>query len=190
MAVSLYIRVSRPDEIDILENQRRSGLEYAARLNYPPDQVRIYDETASGGDAERAGLGSMLRSIRPGDLVIFTGLSRMTRGGIGAALDILRQIERAGAGWHFIEQPSLNWDAGTPQLARDILLSVLAAIDQDYRRRISEKTREAFRRKKSAGWHGKGRTPGAKDVRPRKRPAIRGSPRNPLVPEAETVRGV
>jgi DNA invertase Pin-like site-specific DNA recombinase len=168
----LYLRVSRLDEAQIMKNQRDRALEHARKLEYSEDRIHIYDETVSGGDAERAGLGLMLQALRPGDLAIFTSLSRMTRGGIGAALDILRSIERAGAGWHFVEQPVLNWDADTPKLVRDILLAVFAAIDEDYRRRISEATRRTFAKKKAAGWHGKGRMPGAKDKGPRKRRGV------------------
>lgn len=192
---AIYIRVSRADEESIRDNQRRAALEYALKLGYAPEDTRVYDETASGGDAERAGLGLMLRSLRPQELVIFTSLSRMTRGGIGAALDILRQIEAAGAGWHFTEQSILNWDSKTPKLVRDILLAVFASIDEDYRRRISEATRAAMDRKKAAGWHGKGRKPGAKDLRPRKRhgvrlPGIRPPPPEAPSPVAQTSGGV
>jgi DNA invertase Pin-like site-specific DNA recombinase len=166
---AIYLRVSRPDEAQIMENQRVAALEHAAKMGFSPERIHVYDETASGGDEERAGLGLMLRSLRPGDLVIFTSLSRMTRGGVGAALDILRQIERSGAGWHFVEQEMLNWDSKSPKIVKDILLGVFAAIDEDYRRRISEKTRSALARKKAAGWRGKGRRPGAKDRQPRRR---------------------
>lgn len=153
MTARIYLRVSRADESMILENQRSAALGHAAGLGfYSPI---VYDETASGGDAERPGLGMMLRQLRSGDLVIFTSLSRMTRGGIGAALDILHQIERIGAGWHFVEQPNLNWDSKTPKLARDILLGIFAAIDEDYRRRISEATKNAFQRRKNLGSTGK-----------------------------------
>jgi len=155
----VYVRVSRPNEADILANQRIAAVTHAAALGHPADEVIVYDETVSGGKEDRPGLGLLLRQLRPGDLVIFTSLSRMTRGGIGAALDILHQIERIGAGWHFVEQPMLNWDSSTPKLAKDILLAVFAAIDEDYRHRISDATKAAFARRRALNpnWRGPGR---------------------------------
>lgn len=142
MTARIYVRVSRPDEAPILENQKERAIAHVRGLGFT--KWEVYDETASGGDEDRLGLGRLIKSLHPGDLVVFTALSRMTRGGIGAALDILKQLERAGAGWHFIDQPDLNWDSGTPKLTRDILLSIFAAIDEDYRTSISVATRNAY----------------------------------------------
>lgn len=149
MTVRIYLRVSSPDEAPIFENQREALLRAADTLT-PGIPPSIYEDFGkSGGDADRPGLGKMLQACRAGDVVLFTSLSRMTRGGVGAALDILRTLERMGVGWHFTEQPMLNCDAATPKLAKDILLAVFAAIDEDYRRRISEATRAAYARRKA-----------------------------------------
>jgi len=166
LTARIYLRISRPDEAQILENQRMAAIGHAAAEDF--SEPVIYDETASGGDEDRPGLGRLLNELQRGDVVIFQSLSRMTRGGIGAALDILRQIERRGAGWHFIDQPVLNWDAGTPKLVRDIILAVFAAIDEDYRLRIGNATKAAYARQKALaeatgstmrwGKHGKRRT--------------------------------
>ena len=147
MTARIYLRISRPDEAQILENLRINAMAHSIALGHP--NPRVYDETASGGDEDRPGLGKLLHELRHGDVVIFQSLSRMTRGGIGAALDILRQIERRGAGWHFIDQPVLDWDACTPKLVRDIILAVFAAIDEDYRLRIGNATRAAYARQKA-----------------------------------------
>lgn len=87
--------------------------------------------------------------LRRFDLVVFTSLSRMTRGGISAALDTLRVLESQKVSWHFVEQPTLNFDSGTPDLARNIILAVLAAVDEDYRKNISQKTKAAAARKRA-----------------------------------------
>lgn len=147
-AARVYLRVSRPDETAILENQRRSALEYVERAGFalaaPP-----YEEIASGGSPDRPALSALMNEARRGEVVIFTSLSRMTRGGVASALDILRQLEARGVGWHFTEQSILNFDAGTPKLVRDVILAVLAAVDEDYRRRISDATRAAYSRRKA-----------------------------------------
>ncbi len=147
-AARVYLRISRPDEADILENQRRSALEYIERSGFvlasPP-----YDEVASGGNQDRPALSALMNEARPGEVVVFTSLSRMTRGGVAAALDILRQLEARGIGWHFTEHPILNFDSKTPKLVRDVILAVLAEVDEDYRRRISEATKAAYSRRKA-----------------------------------------
>jgi len=143
----VYLRVSRPSEADILTNQRVEAAAYAADRNIRV--VRWYEEVASGGDENRSELSRLMHDVRWGEFVIFTSLSRMTRGGVGAALDILRKLERLGAGWHFVQQPILNFDSHTPKLVSDILLAVFAAIDEDYRRRISDATKAAYARRKA-----------------------------------------
>lgn len=149
MTVRIYLRVSSPDEAPIFENQRDALLR-AADLLAPGIPPSIYEDFGkSGGDADRPGLGKMLQACRPGDVILFTSLSRMTRGGVGAALDILRQLQHIGVGWHFTEQPILDCDSSTPKLVKDILLAVFAAIDEDYRRHISEATRAAYARRKA-----------------------------------------
>lgn len=145
----VYLRISRPDEADILDNQRRSALDYAQRTGFVL-ACAPYEEVASGGSTQdRPALSALMNEARPGEVIVFTSLSRMTRGGVAAALDILRQLEARGIGWHFTEQPILNFDARTPKLVRDVILAVLAAVDEDYRRRISEATRAAYARRKA-----------------------------------------
>ncbi len=75
----------------------------------------------------------------------------MTRGGAQAAFYILDPLARVNVGWHFVEQPILNFDDKTPPLARDILFAVIAAVDKDYRRLISEKTKAALARRRALG---------------------------------------
>jgi DNA invertase Pin-like site-specific DNA recombinase len=179
----IYLRVSRDDEADILANQREKALEYARRLEPHPDTILVYSEIASGGAEDRGGFNRLMKDIRKGDLVIFTSLSRMTRGGIGAALDTLRRIEARDAGWHFIETPLLNFDSKTPKLVKDIILAVLAAIDEDYRRRISEATKAKLAQLKGAGIKLGGRKKGSKNRKSERLPP------EPMEPETVNLAG-
>lgn len=149
MKVAAYVRISRPDEAKILENQTRAALEYAARHGWAP--VCLYSDVASGGTDDRPGLNALRDDVKARriGLVVFTSLSRMTRGGIGAALYILNELKANGCAWHFVEQPILNNDADTPPLVRDVVLAILAAVDQEYRRNISIKTKAAMERKRA-----------------------------------------
>jgi DNA invertase Pin-like site-specific DNA recombinase len=151
MKAAIYLRVSRPDEAAILENQRQAAQAYAARMGF--EVVGVFEETASGKATDRPGLSRLMDEAAAGrfELAIFTSLSRMTRGGVDAALYILHRLASVNVGWHFVEQPILNFDASTPPLARDIMLAVIAAIDKDYRARISEKTKAALARRRALG---------------------------------------
>jgi len=151
MRSAIYARVSRPDEADILTNQLEAARTYAKNHGFEIQGAHIFSEIASGGDEGRVALNDVLKAAeqRKVDIVVFTSLSRMTRGGVGAALYVLKRLENAGCGWHFVEQPILNFDSNTPKLAKDIVLAVLAAVDEDYRRTISSKTRAAFQKRKN-----------------------------------------
>lgn len=179
MRAVIYARISNPDERDILANQLTNARAYcrSRRLSV----LRVYEEVASGTLKTQSALNQLLHDAnrREFDLVVFTSLSRMTREGVAGALYTLGRLKAVGVGWAFVEQPSLNYDADTSPLARDILLSVLAAIDEDYRRRISKATKGAYQaRKNLAKANGErlrwGRPKGSKDRRPRQK---RGPPR-------------
>lgn len=177
MTVRIYLRVSREDESDILRNQRQRALDYAeTRFG----QALVYQDVISGGEPQerRRGLGALMRDVRHGDVVIFTAPSRMTRGGLGAAIHILYQLEQAGASWHFTEYPILNFDETTHPLVKGVLMAILTEYDADYRRRISERTKAALRLAKSQGRNVGGARRGA--GRPRKN---QGSPLEAFIPE-------
>lgn len=165
---AIYARVSDKSESNILFNQIQASKAYCEKLEW---SYELFPEVASGANVERTAFVRLMERVRKRhfDVVIFTSLSRMTRGGIGEALYILNELERFGTGWNFIDQPILNKDSGTPPLARDIILAVLAAVDKDYRRNISEKTKAAFARKRALdpNWRGPGR--------PRKNPIAQGA---------------
>ncbi len=149
MTVRIYLRVSQEDEAVIFENQKVALLKEADAILPGTPPVIYEDFGRSGGDENRPGLGKMLHEARKNDTILFTSLSRMTRGGVGAAWDILRQLDRMGVYYRFTELPVLNSDASTPKVARDIVQAVFAAIDEDYRRRISEATKAAYARRKA-----------------------------------------
>ncbi len=149
MTVRIYLRVSQEDEAPIFENQKVELLKEADAVSPGVPPVIYEDFAQSGADEDRPGLGKMLHEARRNDVILFTSLSRMTRGGVGASFDILRQLDRMGVYYHFTELPILNSDAKTPKLVKDLVQAVFAAIDEDYRRRISVATKAAYARRKA-----------------------------------------
>jgi DNA invertase Pin-like site-specific DNA recombinase len=137
--------------MDILENQKIKALDHAKDEGY--EVYKVYQDICSGGKDDRPGLNELRHDarLRKFKIVVFTSLSRMTRQGTEGAFYILRELESNKVQWHFTDMPILNFDANTPKLAKDIILSVLSAMDEDYRRTISEATKTALARKKALG---------------------------------------
>jgi DNA invertase Pin-like site-specific DNA recombinase len=179
---AIYARISREDEARILANQLENLRSYCRGHAFALEESDVFIEVASGSAEHQVRLNNLLseasKQTRSFDLVVFSSLSRMTRGGIEAGLYVLHRLEIAGVGWHFIDQPILNYDSTTPALAKEIIFAVLAAIDKDYRERIRRATRNAYTSKKNLTPPGErvrwGRPPGSKDKRPRKSREKRG----------------
>jgi DNA invertase Pin-like site-specific DNA recombinase len=148
---AIYARVSRPDEKDILQNQLRACEAYCVSRAY--DVTRRYTEIVSGAKDDRAAMNDLLREAttipRPFDVVVVTSLSRLTRKGIESALYYLYRFDQARVKWAFVEQPILSSESDAPDLAKDVLFAVLAAIDKDFRSRIQKHTKAAYARKKA-----------------------------------------
>lgn len=150
MKAAVYVRISRPDEAEILKNQIERCETYVKKRGW--ELIETYQDIASGGKADRPGYVRMLQDAgQRWEVVVFSSLSRMTRQGIRGALYSMDRLKTAGAGWHFTDQPMLNWDDNTNPMVKDVMLALLAALDEDFRRSISARTREALNRRKNAG---------------------------------------
>ncbi len=167
----IYARVSRGDEAGILRNQLDDLRELAGRYGYVV--TREYVEVASGANDGRAELSRLLHDAalqrgRPWDVLLFRSLSRLTRTGTYGALDLLRQLQSFGVGWRFRETPVLDSTEDTPFLVSNVMLTLIAELDRDYREGSSRATRAAYARRLAAAeargdrvrW---GRPPGAKN---------------------------
>lgn len=100
---------------------------------------RIFCEKESGTKDDRRELRRMLRSLRPGDVVIVAALDRLTRGGPFKTLSILNEITSRRAAYRSLAEP---WADTTHEFGE-----VLAAI-VGY---IARKTREDIIRRTTAG---------------------------------------
>jgi len=151
MKAAIYVRVSRPIGGESLQDQLDNAQKYVGGKDWT--LVRVFRDGSSGESGDRPGISDLQEEAGRGvfDIVVFTSLSRMARGGVGSALHILRHLERAGIEWHFVEQPVLNFDSTTLKHTKDVLRAILVAVDEDYRRRISERTKAALARRKSLG---------------------------------------
>ena len=97
-----YARVSRQDQQTLrqLDQLKEYGCE------------RIYEEKASGAKRDRDELNRMLDTLRKGDVVIITELSRLSRS-VKDLFDIVEKIHHADADIKSLKE---SWiDTTTPQ---------------------------------------------------------------------------
>ena len=149
---AVYLRVSRDDGTQTEQNQLLDLRAYAAARGW--ETVGPYVDRASGGRgrADRAAFDRMMADAlrRRFDVVLFWALDRLTREGVSTTFGYVERLAEAGVGIHSYTQPLLS-TAGENRLVRDIVLAVLAAVAEDERARISERTKAGLRRAKAAG---------------------------------------
>jgi len=109
-------------------------------MGYKIHQEYVDKESGGKGRGERKQFTQMFKdaSIRQFDLVVFWALDRFTREGLQKTIYYLQRLDSCGVKFHSYTEPYLNTDQ---ELVRDILLSVLASLAKQERRRISERTK-------------------------------------------------
>ena len=111
-----------------------------------PGAVTIFREKISGARADRPQLAKMVASLRPGDLVIVTRLDRLGRSA-RELLNLLAEIDKAGAKFRSIGDPAWNTETPTGRL----LSTLLAGIAEFERELIRERTGEGRKRAMANG---------------------------------------
>jgi DNA invertase Pin-like site-specific DNA recombinase len=123
--------------------------EFAAKQGW--EVVGEYVDVVSGsGRKERPQFLAMMQdaSQHKFDLLLFWALDRLSREGIVKTLGYLQQFKAWNVGWRSYTQPFL--DTGNAMVT-DIVPSVLAAVAQQERLTISERTLAGLRRAVRAG---------------------------------------
>jgi DNA invertase Pin-like site-specific DNA recombinase len=147
MKTAIYARVSTKKQDT--DNQLTILREFAAKQGW--EITAEYVDVVSGsGKKERPRFLAMMQdaSQRKFDLLLFWSLDRLSREGIVKTLGYLQQFKSWNVGWRSYTQPFL--DTGN-SMVTDIVLSVLAAVAQQERITISERTLAGLRRAKKAG---------------------------------------
>lgn len=115
---------------------------------------RIYSETVSGAKSVRPELLRMLDALRPGDIVMVSELTRLSRS-VKDLLSLLERIHAAGAAVKSLREAWL--DTSTPQ--GQLMLTVFAGLAQFERDLTRQRTREGLAAARARGR--KGGRPGA-----------------------------
>ncbi|MGM5031148.1 recombinase family protein [Tardiphaga sp. 803_E3_N1_3] len=137
MATLGYARVSTNGQIlDIQELQLRAE-----------GCTRIYAEKQSGNSDKRPLLRQLLHDVRPGDIVIFAALDRLTREGPYKTLKILELITSRGATYKSLAEP---WADTTTELG-EVLAALVGYIGRKTRQDIIRRTTDGRQRARAAG---------------------------------------
>ena len=114
----------------------------------------IYKDKLSGKNTKRPELKECLRSLREGDTLVITRLSRLCRS-LGDLLAIIDTLDSKGVTLQVIHQGAVNEASASGRLLRNIL----GAVDEFQREIIVENTREGLAAARARGRTG-GRKPG------------------------------
>lgn len=110
---------------------------------------RIYSEKISGVKKERPQLDRMMDSLRSGDTVIITELTRLGRS-VKELLSIIEKIHEAGASIKSLRETWL--DTTTPQ--GNLLLTIFAGLSQFERDLTRQRTRQGLEAARARGRKG------------------------------------
>jgi putative DNA-invertase from lambdoid prophage Rac len=165
--VKIYSRVSTTKQE--AESQESAMRRYVLTLENA-ELIGSYEDVISGGTMDRNALNTIRHDARTRkfDLLVIWAMDRLTRGGIGPLLSILLELESNGVAVYSLQEPYLS----TLGDARPLILSVLAWIAAQEKKRISERTKAGLKRivalRKTTNPEFKlGRPKGTKDKKPR-----------------------
>jgi DNA invertase Pin-like site-specific DNA recombinase len=116
---------------------------------------RIYQEKASGADAERVELAAMLDYVRQGDTVVACKLDRIAR----STQHLLSIVDKLTAKGVALKVLNIDLDTATP--TGKMMLTMLGAIAEFERGMMLERQRDGIAKAKEAGVY-TGRKPTAK----------------------------
>lgn len=143
MANYAYLRVST-DQQD-LDNQRHGILEYANQNGI--SGVQFVEDSVSGKVKwrERRIGDLLLKTMQPGDTVIFAEISRMAR----STLQVLEMLEHATTNFHVhVAKQRMRFDDSMNSKITATVLGLAAEIEREF---ISMRTKEALAKRKADG---------------------------------------
>ena len=151
MRVAIYSRVSTNGKGQDTENQARLLRQYCADNKF--EIVAEITEHVSGGKKteDREGLKELfgLCHRKKIDLVLFFALDRLSRRGVRDTLDILHYFDSNNIKWHSYSESYLS--TVNTGIFTDALISILASLAQQEKKRISERVTAARAKKKEQG---------------------------------------
>ena len=148
MRIGIYARVStkKQDEMNQLDQLRQ----FIAAQDGWTLEIEFIDKVSGSGKKERKQFDAMMlaASQKKFDLLLFWSLDRLSREGIVKTIGYLETLKGWNVGYRSYSQPFL--DSGNA-MVNGIVLSVLAAVAQQERITISERTLAGLQRARKEG---------------------------------------
>ncbi len=143
---ALYLRVSTDKQE--FENQLEPLTAFAQQRGL--EIVKVYRDTATGKNIEREAFKQMLEDAHRHnfDVIVVWALDRLSREGMSRTIQLLEMLEHMGIAVISYSEPYLDT---TNELARNILLAVVATLAKAEREKISERTKAGLTRLKRSG---------------------------------------
>jgi DNA invertase Pin-like site-specific DNA recombinase len=147
LTVAIYARVSTDDKGQDPLNQLLQLREFCARRGW--QIVAEYTDEVSAKNGERADFKRMWREAakRKFSVLVFWSLDRFTREGTLATLNYLQRLRDLGVGFVSFTEEYIS----SVGVFSDAIIGLLAALAQQERVRMSERTRAGLERARRAG---------------------------------------
>jgi DNA invertase Pin-like site-specific DNA recombinase len=147
MKTALYARVSTKNGKQDTENQLRQLRKFAATQKW--EIVHEYVDNASGkrGDRDQSQKMFTAASKREFDILLFWSLDRLSREGTVETLNHLQRLTGYGVNYRSFTEQYLD----STGIFKEAVIGILAAVAQQERVRLSERTIAGLERAKAAG---------------------------------------
>jgi len=147
LRIAIYARVSSDDKGQDPLNQLLQLRDFAVKQNW--EIVAEYTDEQSAKNGNRPGFRAMWKDAASHkfDCLLFWSLDRLTREGAWKTLDYLRQLKDLGIKFKSYTEQYVD----SLGVFGDAIIGILAAVAQQERIRISDRTRAGLARVKAQG---------------------------------------
>ena len=146
MKTVAYLRVSTRSQD--LANQKLAILDYAQKKQFTVDRF-IELQSSSLKVRHKQRVGELLDSLKPGDRLIVSELSRLGRS-LGQVIQIVEQLVKRKIRFTAIKE-NINFEAGEQDLQTKVMIALFGLFAEVERDLISERTKEGLATAKAAG---------------------------------------
>lgn len=151
--VAVYVRVSKEEadskgRLQDTENQLEPLKKYCEARNF--EIKRIFTDRTSGGDSNRPAFKEMFSHVRQGHFkaVIVWSLDRFSREGINNTLSYIKQLKKYSCSLISLQE---QWLDTSEEGIGELLLSIMAWVAAEEKRKISERTKAGLEKARKKG---------------------------------------
>lgn len=149
MKAAVYTRVSKEEEgLQDPNNQLIPLRNFCNGMGW--EIKKEYIDRCSGGNSNRPAFQEMLSHVRQGhyDIIVVWALDRFSREGISNTMGYIQQLKQYNT--HLYSYTETWLDTRTPGVS-ELLMSLMAWVAAEERRKISERTKAALSKLKKQG---------------------------------------